>query len=98
MKKHIIQQLREKASKLPPRLCHQRHTERFTAAEVALAALKYNNGKGPKLDPARTYPSTTNKLVEVNHFNKLKQAYQTGGWSAVEKYCQDVMTPDDDGA
>lgn len=85
MKKSIIKKIEAEADKLPVKLEAQNHTEYFTGAEAMKAQEQYGGTK-IKFNPKTTYPSKTPVMREVNHRERMKDAYKIGGWDAVNKY------------
>ena len=86
MKKALTNRLREIASGLPDLPQMKPHV--FTGQDMIDSGAK-KDADGKKIDKKATYAGW--KEGKVDHYKRVKEAYNRGGDDAVSEYCADVL-------
>jgi hypothetical protein len=85
MNKKISKWLKQEAEKLPPEVGVRVIKQRFTGNQLKGDGItKLANGKS--ITNNSKYTTTTNETYTVDHYQKLKECYTSGGKIAVNNY------------
>lgn len=77
--------LRKEALKLPPDFSATLNRITISGEQAALSGLKQTN-QGEAIDKNATYVTRQPNVVNMNHFRRMKKAYEDRGWEGVNIY------------
>ena len=88
MKKEIASRLNKIADKMPHVFIEYKDTVKILGKELLLTPAAFNF---PIIVPTHWYDIEIPKYVAVDHNKQVKDAYNRGGWKAVDLYSLEVL-------